>query len=359
MSDITIEQEKFGELDDGREVTLFKIENENGMRVDITNYGGIIVRLMVSDINGQLDDVVLGFDDLEQYFDDPNYFGAVVGRYANRIADAEFELNGEIFDLDANEEQAGKPNCLHGGYKGFDSYLWTAEITELEGDKALKLTHLSEDGEGGFPGNLKAEVYYVLKANNKLHIEYRAESDKDTVVNLTNHSYFNLKGHGEDKITDHLIYINADYFTPVDEALIPTGEIREVEDTPFDFTAINELGKTIDADSEQLEITGGYDHNFVLNKGDEELSLAARVIETISGRKMEIYTTEPGVQFYTGNFIKANTSGKSNKKYKKRGGLCLETQHYPDSPNKDSFPSTVLKAGDKYRSVTEYVFNLM
>lgn len=359
MSEITISKKEFGKLKDGRTADLYTLENENGMKAEITNYGGIIVRLFVPDRDGNLDDIVLGYDNLEQYFNDPNYFGALIGRYGNRIAKGKFELNGTTYQLDINEEPAGHPCCLHGGKEGFNSKLWTAEHAVINGEKALKLTHLSEDGEGGFPGNLKAEVYYTLTEDNKLRVEYRAEADQETVVNLTQHSYFNLKGHGNGKIEDHLLYINADHFNPVDEGMIPTGEIREVHDTPFDFTAIGELGKEIDTDIEQLNFTGGYDHNWILNKEKEGLELAARLIETHCGRQMEVWTTEPGVQFYSGNGIDANGPGKENKEYPKRGALCLETQHYPDSPNHDNFPSTVLKPGEKYKTITEFHFDLI
>lgn len=359
MSKIKKSNEIFGKLDDGREADLYILENEKGIKVEITNYGGIIVRLFVPDREGKIEDIVLGYDNLEQYFDDPNYFGALIGRYGNRIAGGKFELEDSTYQLEINEKPAGHPCCLHGGHKGFNSKLWTAEETTLGGNKTLKLTHLSEDGEGGFPGNLKAEVFYTLTEDNKLKVEYRAETDQTTVVNLTQHSYFNLKGHGKGSIEDHLLYINADHFTPVNEGMIPTGEIKEVADTPFDFNAIGELGKDIDTDIEQLNFTGGYDHNWVLNREKDSLELAARVIETHNGRQMEVWTTEPGVQFYSGNGIDTNGPGKENKNYKKRGGLCLETQHYPDSPNHDNFPSTVLKPGEKYKSRTEFHFDLI
>lgn len=359
MAEIKINKEEFGKLKDGREVTLFKMENKNGMRVDIINYGGVIVRFFVPDRNGDLEDIVLGYDNLDQYITDKNYFGAIIGRYANRIAGARFKLNGKEYKLDANEKQAGKPCCLHGGNKGFNSVLWESKIINLGGNKTLKLTYTSKDGECGFPGNLEVEVYYQITEDNKFKIEYRAETDEDTVINLSNHSYFNLKGHGQDKISDHLVYINADYYTPVDKRMIPTGEIRKVEDTPFDFRAINELAKTINDDNEQLNLAGGYDHNFVLNKENQEMILAARVIETISGRKMEVYTTEPGMQFYTGNGINTDGPAKDAVNYNQRSGLCLEAQHYPDSPNQDDFPSTILNPGDKYCSITEYDFKLM
>ena len=359
MSEINISKEEFGKLKDGRKADLYTLENQAGMKVEITNYGGIIVRLYVPDREGNLDDIVLGYDNLEQYFEDPNYFGALIGRYGNRIAEGEFELDGTRYQLDTNEKPAGQPCCLHGGKKGFNSQLWSATEAVIDGNKALKLSYLSEAGEGGFPGNLKTVVYYTLSEDNKLKVEYRAEVDQATVINLTQHSYFNLKGQEEGDIKDHLLYINSDQFTPVNEGMIPTGEIRKVKDSPFDFSAIKEIGKEIDADIEQLNFTGGYDHNWILNREGKGLELAARVIETESGRQLEVWTTEPGVQFYSGNGINANGEGKEGRDYSKRGALCLETQHYPDSPNHDNFPSTVLRPGERYRTVTEFHFDLI
>ncbi|MGM0498655.1 MAG: aldose epimerase family protein [Bacillota bacterium] len=359
MGKVTIKRKEFSKLPDGRTADLYILENENGIKVEITNYGGIIVRLFVPDRDGKLEDIVLGYDKLDQYFEDPNYFGALIGRYGNRIAAGEFELENNKYQLEINEKPAGNPCCLHGGHKGFNSMLWNAEKTTLEGNKTLKLTHLSQDGEGGFPGNLKTEVFYTLTEDNKLKVEYKAETDKTTVVNLTQHSYFNLKGHGQGTIEDHLLYINADKFTPINKAMIPTGEIIDVENKAFDFTVIKEISKNINDDLEQLNIAGGYDHNWVLNKEANNLEIAARVIETQSGRQLEVWTTEPGVQFYSGNGIDTNGSGKENRNYKKRGGLCLETQHFPDSPNHKNFPSTILRPGEKYRTVTEFHFDLI
>ena len=359
MSEISISKKKFGKLEDGRTADLYTLKNENGMKVEITNYGGVIVRLFVPDRDGKLEDIVLGYDKLEQYFDDPNYFGALIGRYGNRIADGKFEIEDNSYQLDINEKPAGHPCCLHGGKEGFNSQLWTTKKAVLDGEKALKLTYLSQDKENGFPGNLKTTVYYTLSEDNKLRVEYRAETDQSTVVNLTQHSYFNLKGHGEGNIEDHLLYINADYFTPVNEGMIPAGEIKDVDDSPFDFTVIGELGKEIDADNEQLNITGGYDHNWILNKEDNDLELAARLIEIQSGRQLEVWTTEPGIQFYSGNGISTSEKAKDNKNYRKRGGLCLETQHFPDSPNHKNFPTTILRPGEKYRTITEFHFDLI
>lgn len=359
MGKIKISKKEFGKLKDGRKVDLYTLENQNKMKVQITNYGGIIVRLFVPDREGEIKNVVLGYDRLEQYFDDPNYFGALIGRYGNRISEGKLELGEKKYQLEINEKPAGQPCCLHGGKNGFNSKLWIAEIVIINGEKSLKLTYLSEDGEEAFPGNLKVTVYYTLTNDNKLRIDYQAETDQKTVVNLTNHSYFNLKGQGEGTIEDHLLYLNADHFNPVDQGMIPTGEIKKVKDTPFDFTVIEEIGKNIDAELEQFSFTGGYDHNWILNdKKEAGLNLAARLIDTHSGRQLEVWTTEPGIQFYSGNGINPNGKAKESKEYLKRGGLCLETQHYPDSPNHDNFPSTVLNPGEKFHSITEFHFDI-
>lgn len=359
MSEVKIRREKFGQLNDERTAYLYTLANENGMKVKITNYGGIIVSLYFPDRNGNLEDIVLGYKNLADYFNDSNYFGALIGRYGNRIAQGKFELDGELYQLEINEKPAGFPCCLHGGKNGFNSQLWTVKEAVLDGEKGIKLTHLSEAGEAGFPGNLKAVVYYTLTNDNKLRVEYRAETDHPTIVNLTQHSYFNLRGHGTGSVEDHLLYINGNKYTPVGRDLIPTGEIKEVNNSVFDFTTLKEIGKDINQNIEQFQFTRGYDHNWILNKKEKEMSLASRVIESVSGRQMEVWTTEPGLQFYSGNGITVNGSIKENKKYFERGGLCLETQHYPDSPNQDKFPSTVLRPGEKYRSVTEFRFNLI
>ncbi|SFL46798.1 aldose epimerase family protein [Halanaerobium salsuginis] len=354
MQEIT--KVKFGTLDDGREANLYTLENNNGLKAKITNYGGIIVNLFVPDKNNNLADIVLGYDKLEQYFADSNYFGALIGRYGNRIAGGKFKLDGKEFKLDTNEKPAGYPCCLHGGKAGFNSQLWSAKTITLDGQPTLKLIHLSEAGEAGFPGNLRTEVLYTLTDDNKLKVEYRAEADQPTIVNLTQHSYFNLKGHGQGTIADHQLYLNADKFTPINEGMIPTGEVIEVAGTPFDFSEFKQIGKEIDTDLEQLNLAGGYDHNWILNKENKELALAAKVKEEVSGRQMDVWTTEPGVQFYSGNGISANGKGKKGLAYQKRGALCLETQHYPDSPNHEHFPSTILRPGERYRTVTEFHF---
>lgn len=343
-------RQSFGKTDTGEQVELYTLTNSKGVAAAITNYGGILVSLKVPDRAGQLADVVLGFDALDGYLKAHPYFGAIIGRYGNRIAKARFTLNGVEYQLARNEGE----NSLHGGIKGFDKAVWTAK--EIDGGKGLELTYLSKDGEEGFPGNLAVTVTYSLNDENELKIDYAATTDKDTVVNLTNHSYFNLAGQGEGDVLGHVVTINADRFTPVDAKLIPTGELRPVEGTPFDFRSPRGIGERINDKDEQLVLGKGYDHNFVLNRTGEGLALAARVVEPKTGRVMEVLTTEPGMQFYTGNFLDGTITGKGGKVYRQRYGFCLETQHFPDSPNKPEFPSVVLKPGEQYRSTTIYRF---
>ena len=334
---------------------LFTLTNAKGMEVAITNYGGIIVSVKVPDRAGKPGDVVLGFDKLDGYTatPPPPYFGALIGRYGNRIGGAKFKLNGTEYTLPKNNGD----NCLHGGKRGFDKVVWRA--APAAGGRSLELSYVSPDGEEGFPGNLTVQVTYSLNDNNELGIEYGATTDKLTVVNLTNHSYFNLAGQGEGDILGHQMMIAADQFTPVDKGLIPTGELRSVQGTPFDFRQPTAIGARIDADDEQLKFGQGYDHNFVLNRVGKGPELAARVTEPKSGRVMEVMTTEPGVQFYTGNFLDGSIHGKGGKVYARRSGFCLETQHFPDSPNKPSFPSTSLRPGQQYRTATVYRFSTM
>jgi len=346
-----IEKECFGRLPDGREVSLFKLTNAHGVRADIMDYGGTVVRLFVPDRDGRMGDVVLGFDNLSDYLDKSPYFGCIVGRYANRIARGRFVLDGTEYRLATNDHG----NHLHGGIRGFDKVLWDAEPLQCDGAVGLKLTYTSPDGEEGYPGTLKTTVTYRLTNNNELKIEYRAETDKPTVVNLTNHTYWNLAGPGVCDILSHVLMINADRFTPVDATLIPTGEIRPVAGTPLDFRKPTPIGARINADDEQLKLAGGYDHNFVLNKpAPGAISLAARVYEPHTGRVLEVWTTEPGIQFYSGNFLDGTITGKGGKVYKHRYGFCLETQHYPDSPNHPNFPSVVLRPGQTYQTTTVY-----
>ena len=348
-----IQKESVTQLPDGTPIDLYTLRNTNGMEARITNYGGIVVSLTAPDRNGAYEDVVLGFDDVEQYMGPHPYFGAIVGRYGNRIANGRFTLNGETYALAQNNGE----NALHGGRNGFDKAVWQAEPVTTDEGQALRLTYLSPDGEEGYPGNLSVAVTYTLTDDDALRIDYEATTDKATPVNLTNHSYFNLAGQGAGTILDHQIQINADRFTPVDGGLIPTGELRPVSGTPFDFRQPAAIGLRIEDSDEQIAFGGGYDHNFVLNGEAGEMKLAARVYEPTSGRVMEVHTTEPGVQFYTGNFLSGDITGKGGTAYGRRYGFCLETQHFPDSPNKPDFPDTILEPGERYTSTTIYRFS--
>ncbi len=348
-----VSQEEFGTLEDGTSVHLFTLTNEDGIQVKITNYGGIITHLMVPDESGELGDVVLGYNNLEGYVNASPYFGAIVGRYGNRIANGEFELDGQTFTLAKNNG----PNHLHGGIKGFDKVVWDAEAFTTQDSAVLQLSYLSKDMEEGYPGNLDVQVVYALSNDNSLSIDYTATTDKATICNLTNHTYFNLKDGGVSSILDHQLQLYADFYTPVDETLIPTGEIAPVEGTPFDFREPVEIGARINNSHPQLKNGGGYDHNFVLNGEAGNLRLAARVTEPLTGRVLEVYTTEPGVQFYSGNFLDGSITGKNGITYEQRSGFCLETQHYPDSPNQENFPSTVLRPGDVYQTTTLWKFS--
>ena len=350
-----ISSEPWGRTKEGEQVDLFTLSNAKGAVATITTYGGRVVTLKVPDRGGNFDDVVLGFDKPEGYLGDPPppYFGALIGRYGNRIGGAKFSLNGATYTLAKNNNGV---NHLHGGLRGFDKVLWKGK----EGPgQSLELTYTSKDGEEGYPGNLACTVVYTLTDNNELKIDYSATTDKDTVVNLTNHSYFNLAGAGEGDVLGHQVTINAYKFTPVDKGLIPTGELRSVEGTPFDFRTPHAIGERIDAKDEQITLGGGYDHNYVLNRTGSGLELAAKVTEPKTGRVMEVLTTEPGLQFYTGNFLDGTIHGKGGKVYPRRSAFCMETQHYPDSPNKRNFPSPVLKPGARYQTTTIYRFTAM
>lgn len=352
--EMKVEKENWGTTLDGAKVDLYRLINANGMRTDITTYGGIVVRLMVPDRNGKFDDVVLGFDSLAGYLKGHPFFGALVGRYGNRIAKGRFTLDGVEYTLATNN----MGNHLHGGLKGFDKAVWQAEPLQCGEAVGLKLSHTSKDGEEGYPGNLKCTVTYRLTNSNELKIDYEATTDKATPVNLTNHSYFNLAGAGSGDVLGHVMMLNADRFLPVDKTLIPTGEIRPVKGTPFDFTKPTPIGKNINADDQQIKFGNGWDHCWVLNKKTPgELTLCARVTEPTSGRVMEMWTTEPAVQFYSGNFLDGSNVGKGGKVYNFRNGFCLEAEHYPDSPNKPEFPSTILRPGQKYRQETIYRFS--
>jgi aldose 1-epimerase len=343
----------FGTLPSGEAVDLFTLRNANGMEVAITNFGGRVVSIRVPDRDGNVEDVVLGFDDLDGYWGKNPYFGAIVGRYANRIANAEFKLNGVVYRLARNNGE----NSLHGGLKGFDKVVWKAKETATSGNAGVELSYLSQDGEEGYPGNLSVIVTYALSDANELRVDYGAMTDKDTVLNLTNHSYFDLTGQGGGHITDHVVTIHADRFTPVNEHLIPTGELRNVAGTPFDFRKPAVIGSRIDDANPQLQLGKGYDHNFVLNGGGEELVRAARVHHPKSGRVLEVHTTEPGLQFYTGNHLDGTVQGKRGIVYGFRAAFCLETQHFPDSPNKPNFPRTDLKLGERFQSRTIFKFS--
>lgn len=346
-----IKKEPFGKTPDGQAVEIYTLTNSKRAEARIMTYGGTVVSLKVPDRKGKFEDVVLGYDTLDGYLKDTAYLGSLIGRYGNRIAKGKFSLNGVEYNLVRNNGE----NHLHGGTKGFDKVVWKAKPSVGRNGASLELTYLSRDGEEGYPGNLSVRVIYTLTENNELKIDYSATTDKDTILNLTNHSYFNLAGAGSGDILGHEMQINADRFTPTDGVSIPTGELRSVKGTPFDFTAPTAIGARIEQQDEQLKFGSGYDHNFVLNKKGQSLSLVAKVYEKTSGRAMEVYTTEPGVQFYTGNFL-ADVKGKNGKIYLRRNGFCLETQHYPDSPNKPQFPSVVLKPSQKYSQTTVYKF---
>lgn len=334
----------------------FTLKNASGMTVRTTNLGAIITHLIVPDRNGQMGDVALGYENASSYLNavDKPYFGAIVGRYGNRIAKGTFSIDDQTYTLAINNA----PNSLHGGITGFDKVIWDAEADDA--NNSITFTYLSKDGEEGFPGNLQCRVTYRLTDENEIEIDYLATTDKATPVNLTQHTYFNLKGEGEGNILDHELMLNAQRFTPVDETLIPTGKTPAVQGTPFDFTTAKLIGRDIDKDDEQLKFGMGYDHNWVLDKAGQtgELTLAARVHEPSTGRVLEVMTTEPGIQFYCGNFLDGRLRGKSGKPYVVRGGFCLETQHYPDSPNQPGFPSTILEPGDEYITQTIFKFSV-
>ena len=348
-----VKKEYFGKTASGQTISLFTLTNANGLEARIMDYGGIVVSLKVPDRHGHLDDVVLGFDSPDGYATTSQYFGSLIGRYANRIGKARFALNGVEYKLAANNGA----NHLHGGLNGFNKIVWKARPVKTPDGAAIELTYLSKDGEEGYPGNLSVTVVYTLTNSNELKMEYRGTTDQDTVVNLTQHSYFNLAGQGQGDILKHELMINAARFTPVDEGSIPTGELRSVKGTPFDFTRPTTIGLRIDQDDEQLKLAHGYDHNWVLEGKMGTLRKAAMVHEPTTGRVMEIWTTEPGIQLYTGNFLNGSKIGKDRKPYQLHYAFCLETQHYPDSPNKPQFPTTTLKKTARYRSTTIYRFS--
>lgn len=349
-----LKKDNWGKLPTGEQVDLYTLRNSKGIETTITSYGGRVVTLKTPDRHQHFEDIVLGFDNLDGYVAKNPYFGALVGRYANRIANAEFTLGLKAYHLAKNNG----PNSLHGGLKGFDKVVWKTKPVYVDEGPAIELSYLSPDGEENFPGNLDVTVRYTLTDKNELKIDYRATTDQETVLNLTNHSYFNLAGHAAGSILDHLVTINADEFTPVNEHLIPTGERRKVAGTPFDLRKLEAIGKRIGEKDQQLAYGIGFDHNYVLNKSHSALAPAARVTEPATGRTIEVSTTEPGMQFYTGNHLDDNLRGKRGAVYGFRSGFCLETQHFPDSPNHPEFPSTVLKPGQEYRGTTVFTFSI-
>jgi aldose 1-epimerase len=355
-----IKKAQFGTLDDGSDVPLYTFVNEKGMRVEITPYGGIVRALTAPDRDGRMGDVVLGFDTLNEYVDHNPFFGCLVGRYANRIAGGTFELDGASYEI---ARLPGQEHALHGGIQGFDKQVWQSWARESWEGPTLELRLISPDGEQGFPGTLSVAVTYTLLDEGGLKIDYVATTDQPTVVNLTNHSYFNLSGGDASTILNHELMVNANSFTPADADLIPTGEIRPVAGTPLDFRDAlpggMPIGARIEDDHPQLRNAGGYDHNWIINGEAGRLRLAAQVYEPGSGRLMTVYTTEPGVQVYTSNMLPEGVRGKEGLTYGHRAGLCLETQHYPDSPNQPNFPSTVLEPGQTFRSTTVYRFSIL
>jgi len=345
-----IQKEFYGATQSGTPVDLYTLTNDNGVEVKITNYGGIITSIVAPDRDGDFREITLGMDSLEGYLGPHPFFGALVGRYGNRIRAGKFTLNGKDYQLATN----ANGHHLHGGNKGFDKVVWEAKTTSVDDGVSLTLNYVSKDGEENYPGNLSVTVTYTLTNDDELQIDYTAKTDQPTVLNLTNHTYFNLAQ--SDTILDHVMMLDADDFTVVDDAVITTGEIRSVEGTPLDFRQPTRIGKRIEADDEQLKFAGGYDHNWVVNGEPGELRLAARVTEPTTGRTLEVYTTQPGIQFYAGNMMPQEMVGRGGQVYKWRGGLCLETQHFPDSPNHPNFPTTELKPGEKYHEVTVFKF---
>jgi aldose 1-epimerase len=346
-----ITEKPFG-TDDAVPVTLYTLHNRNGASVSICNYGGLVTSIKVPDRNGKFGDVALGYDNLADYMKNSPYFGALVGRYGNRIAKGKFTLDGNEYTLATNNG----PNALHGGLKGFDKVMWQAHSVESDSSPSLELTYFSKDGEEGYPGNLAVKAVYTLTDDNALKLEYTATTDKDTVVNLTHHSYFNLAGKGT--VLDHVVMINADKFTPVDSTLIPTGELRPVDGTPFDFRTPTPIGARIQQNDEQLKFGNGYDHNWVINDDTGAVRLMARVTEPTTGRVLEVLSSEPGLQFYTGNFLDGTIKGKGGWVYQFRDAFCMEPQHFPDSPNHPDFPSVVLKPGAVYHNTIIYRFSV-
>ncbi len=337
----------------GKKIQLFTLTNSNGMKVEITNFGGKVVSIIVPDKNGVFKDVVLGYDHIDDYISGNPYFGALIGRYGNRIAKGKFTLEGREYQLVKNNGN----NHLHGGIMGFNDVVWDATFIENSVGQFLELKYLSKDAEENYPGNLKVKVIYSLTEENELKISYQATTDKTTIINLTHHSFFNLAGEGNGDVLDHELFINSDIFTPTNSESIPTGEFKSVEGTPMDFRSFTAIGNRIEKENEQLKFGNGYDHNYVLKSKQKNIVLAASVHEPVSGRYMEVFTDQPGMQFYSGNFLDGSDDGKGGKKYNKRTAFCLETQHFPDSPNHPNFPSTILKSDKKYAYTCVYKFS--
>jgi aldose 1-epimerase len=352
-SNSSITKAAFGKMPDGVPVEIFTLRNARGAEARIITYGGVVQSLRMPDRKGKFDDIVLGYDNLEGYVTNSPHFGALIGRYGNRIGGAKFALEGQTYTLAANNG----PNSLHGGPKGFDKVVWTGKALTTAKGPALEMSYLSKDGEEGFPGNLKVKAVYTLTDDNELRVEFTATTDKPTVCNLTHHSYFNLRGQGNGDILGHEVFINADQTTPVDSGLIPTGAFAPVDGTPFDFRKPTSIGARINDPDTVLQYGPGYDHNWVINKPAGKLGLQARVYEPVSGRGMEVISDEPGLQFYAGNFLDGTITGKGGAVYQRRTGFCMEPQHYPDSPNKPQFPSTELKPGRTYKNIIIYEFS--
>jgi len=350
-----IRVKSFGILDDGRNVQLFTLKNAQGTSVDIMDLGGVIVSLRTADATGNITDITTGFDHPQQYLSGSGYMGAIVGRYANRIANGRFSLDGKQYSLAKNNGD----NAIHGGLIGFDKKFWHTDTESENSEASLSLTLESKDGEEGYPGNLTAKVTYTLNDRDQLIIDYSATTDKVTVINLTQHAYFNLNGHGAGSVLDQEIMINADQYTPIDNESIPTGELASVEGTPLDFRTPKPIGVNINSSHEQIRFGSGFDHNFIISHPVEgELTLAASVLSPSTGRTLNVYTDQPGIQFYTGNFLNGTLIGKEGAVYARRNAFCLETQHYPDSPNKPNFPSTILRPGEQYVTRTVFEFGV-
>jgi len=354
LAAMTVTHAPFGKTPDGTTVELFTLTNAHGIEVRIITYGAVIVSIKTPDRRGHLEDIVTGFDTLDDYVARSRFFGAVAGRYANRLANARFTLDGKSYELAANNGR----NHLHGGRRGFDKVVWNGSPFERDGKAGVTLTHVSPDGDEGYPGTLNVSVTYTLTPRDELILDYAATTDKATPINLTNHSYFNLAGDGRGDILGHVLQIDADRYTPTDETQIPTGEIAAVDGTPFDFRKPTPIGERIDANDEQIRRGKGYDHNFVLNGSPTALHHAARVVDPSTGRTMDVATTEPGMQLYTGNNLDGSAVGKGGHVYGRRTAVCFETQHFPDSPNHPNFPSTILRPGERFRSETVFTFGV-